>query len=243
MASLVVLAVAGCGGEQGDEVTSSDQALVAQRAESWNHYRHHRHHHHGRPVDPFCWKVCEHKECGDIAGPGHHECDCGDCEAPETCGGGGVPNQCGGGGGGGAGMGGGGTGGGCTPRTASEACGTQNCGTAPDGCGGTVSCGTCGAPLTCIDNQCVASTINVTSATYGLNCGAMLGNATDSLGVACNGLTECTYTIDYRIIGDPVPGCGKDYRAEYTCLGDPTVRSASVGGESGYGSQIVLSCL
>src|SRR5690349_2904086 len=97
MASLVLLGIAGCNGDASDEdVTSVDQSLTAQRAHVWDHHGRRRHHH--EHFDPFCAVACRHKECGEVRGPGyHHECDCGDCDAPETCGGGGVPNQCGGG--------------------------------------------------------------------------------------------------------------------------------------------------
>lgn len=37
----------------------------------------------------------------------------------------------------------------CTPVTKAQACGTSICGTQPDGCGGTISCGTCGANQYC----------------------------------------------------------------------------------------------
>jgi hypothetical protein len=39
--------------------------------------------------------------------------------------------------------------------SAAGACGTQECGTAPNGCGGTVSCGTCPLLLTCQSGACV----------------------------------------------------------------------------------------
>jgi hypothetical protein len=60
--------------------------------------------------------------------------DCGGCgitcNAPQTCGGAGAPNQCG-----------------CTPTTCAAA--GAICGTIPDGCGGSLDCGTCAAPQTC----------------------------------------------------------------------------------------------
>src|SRR5262249_1733600 len=61
---------------------------------------------------------------------------CGPCSAGEVC----ASDTC------------------CTPLTKAEACGVQNCGTADDGCGGTVSCGTCsGATPKCASPclQCV----------------------------------------------------------------------------------------
>lgn len=40
----------------------------------------------------------------------------------------------------------------CTPMTAEEACGIKNCGPAPNGCGGSVSCGEC--DLRCLNGIC-----------------------------------------------------------------------------------------
>jgi len=51
---------------------------------------------------------------------------CGSCIAPDTCGGGGVANVCG-----------------CTPTTCAA---LQACGSVSNGCGGTLSCGSCTAP-------------------------------------------------------------------------------------------------
>src|SRR5262249_37861236 len=61
---------------------------------------------------------------------------CGDCKAPETCGGGGTPSQCGGSGG-------------CVPKTCADL--GVDCGDQPDGCGGLIpgGCGTCTAPAIC----------------------------------------------------------------------------------------------
>jgi hypothetical protein len=76
---------------------------------------------------------------GISCGPAGNGCggalQCGECTAPETCGGGGHSSVCG-------------TGGGpCVPKT----CGGvgYDCGPAGDGCGGSLSCGDCTAPQTC----------------------------------------------------------------------------------------------
>jgi hypothetical protein len=62
------------------------------------------------------------------------------CAGSQTCGGGGNPLTCG-----------------CTPMTKAQACGEwgQVCGNASNGCGGTVSCGTC-AGRCCFDS-CVGA--------------------------------------------------------------------------------------
>lgn len=87
----------------------------------------------------------------------------------------------------------------------------------------------------------IESGVVVTSATYGGNCGASRGNVTSNLAQACNGKRSCDYVIDWRIIGDTKPFCGKDYVAEWRC-GDGPARSASASPEAGYLKSISLRC-
>jgi hypothetical protein len=84
--------------------------------------------------------------------------------------------------------------------------------------------------------------IKVTAGTYGRNCGAPHGNKTDHLAKTCNNKSQCEYTIDYRVIGDPAVGCGKDYRAEWKCGTDSTVHKASASPEAGFRKKVTLSC-
>jgi hypothetical protein len=91
------------------------------------------------------------------------------------------------------------------------------------------------------------STIYVTAATYGGNCGAPYDNALSALIDACNDhVGSCTYAIYYWVLGDPVPGCGKDFSVSWACIpGDGSnVRYllATVPPEAGYGSPVTLSC-
>jgi hypothetical protein len=88
----------------------------------------------------------------------------------------------------------------------------------------------------------IVPTISVTSATYGGNCGAPAGNVTSQLAAACNGRTTCSYTIDYRVLGDPAPGCAKNYVAQWKCGTNPTVRSVTAPAEAGFGSVVTLTC-
>jgi hypothetical protein len=85
-------------------------------------------------------------------------------------------------------------------------------------------------------------TIEIISATYGLNCGASPGNETAHLAEACNGKPECLYRVDYTAIGDPVPGCGKDYVVEWRCAGSRSPRRIRAAPEAGYGAVITLTC-
>lgn len=84
--------------------------------------------------------------------------------------------------------------------------------------------------------------ITVLSATYGLNCGAPLGNQTSTLAAYCNGVNKCSYAIDYRRIGDPAVNCAKTYEVTYVCTGSSTPRSAYVPPEAGFGSVVQLDC-
>lgn len=83
--------------------------------------------------------------------------------------------------------------------------------------------------------------INVISGTYGENCGAEYGNATPHLAEQCDGLRQCSYRINYKIIGDPARGCQKDYIARWRC-GNGPVHTTSASPEAGEGSVITLFC-
>jgi len=83
--------------------------------------------------------------------------------------------------------------------------------------------------------------ILVVSATYGGNCGARPGNVTEALADACTGRRVCEYTIRHQILGDPVPGCPKDFVVRWQC-GDGRPRRAGVPPEAGFGSVVFLSC-
>lgn len=97
--------------------------------------------------------------CGDIDDGCGGTINCGNCTAPETCGGDGTANVCGQGS--------------CTPTTcAAEG---AECGTISDGCSGTLDCGNCTAPETCggggTDNVCGCTP--TTCADEGANCGTI----------------------------------------------------------------------
>jgi hypothetical protein len=86
---------------------------------------------------------CTPQSCADQGfncGPAGDGCgntiQCGNCMAPDTCGGGGKPGQCG--------YPDAGT---CVPKTCAQL--GYNCGTDGDGCGNPISCGTCTPPAIC----------------------------------------------------------------------------------------------
>jgi hypothetical protein len=121
--------------------------------------------------------------CGLLADGCGGMIQCGVCNAPDTCGGGGTAYQCG--------RPGVGADGGllCTPRTCAQI-GAQ-CGLQGDGCGNTIDCGPCGAPMTCGG----AGTLNV--------CG--LPPPTPDAGPACTPRTCQQVGATCGPIGD---GCG-----------------------------------
>jgi hypothetical protein len=87
--------------------------------------------------------------------------------------------------------------------------------------------------------------IAVIAGTYGGNCGAARGNDSWWLNKVCQSQDRCEYVVDYTVIGDPVPGCGKDYVAEWVCLGSggfPFIRRATATPEAGFGKTVTLTC-
>ncbi len=88
--------------------------------------------------------------------------------------------------------------------------------------------------------------ITVISATYGYNCNAaFFNNVGAHLASSCNGKAKCSYVIDLRVIGDPMFGCAKDYRASYKCGQSGSEKTIStVPPEAGWMGQnaITLDC-
>jgi hypothetical protein len=84
--------------------------------------------------------------------------------------------------------------------------------------------------------------IRVVSGTYGGNCGAFYGNATEHVASICNGRPTCEYIVDFRNLGDPATGCSKDFVAEWRCGNSPERASVAASPEAGNGKRIVLRC-
>jgi hypothetical protein len=84
--------------------------------------------------------------------------------------------------------------------------------------------------------------VQVTSATYGPNCGAPRDNVKAQLAAACDGQVRCDYVVDFRILGDPAPGCAKTFVVEWICAVGATTRIHKVDAEAGLGSHVVLAC-
>jgi hypothetical protein len=82
----------------------------------------------------------------------------------------------------------------------------------------------------------------VVDASYGGNCGALWGNATEPLAKACNGLPACDYRVDYRVIGDPAVNCAKDFVAVWRCDQGTELYRTTAPPEAGYGAIIRMGC-
>ncbi len=83
--------------------------------------------------------------------------------------------------------------------------------------------------------------ITVTSATYGASCHQPDGNVTKFLQDACNGQGKCDYVVKYQTLGDPAPGCSKDFSVKWSCSAGPG-GTASAAAEAGFGSKVTLDC-
>ena len=84
--------------------------------------------------------------------------------------------------------------------------------------------------------------IRVLGAVYGRNCRAQFNtNVTDDLARQCQGRDYCIYRIDLRQLGDPSPGCPKDYHARYLCRDGDVEHHAAAAAEAS-GQSVVLDC-
>jgi hypothetical protein len=88
----------------------------------------------------------------------------------------------------------------------------------------------------------VATSLKLVSATYGANCGAKPGNATNSVRKYCNGKESCDYVVDVSSLGDPAGGCAKSFIAEYICEPNGRRQTREIPAEAGLGGRILLTC-
>ena len=155
---------------------------------------------------------------------------CGTCGSPQTCGGGGVAGQCGYP-----------DGGSCAPKS----CASQgiSCGPAGDGCGNTLSCGTCVSPQTCggggVFGQCGypdggGSCQSQTCAAQGISCGPA--------GDGCGNLLSCGSCMSPQTCGGGgVSGqCG--YPDAASCVPTSCTAQSISCGPAGDGCGNLLSC-
>ncbi|WP_158625782.1 hypothetical protein [Corallococcus carmarthensis] len=106
---------------------------------------------------------------------------------------------------------------GCVPYTCQGL--GKNCGPMPDGCGGWLNCGTCGAGVSCADNVCQCEA-TVTCASAGASCGSVqdgcgtaLNCGTCATGATCVGnqcvCTPATCQSLGKNCGTVADGCGE----------------------------------
>lgn len=89
------------------------------------------------------------------------------------------------------------------------------------------------------------SSIKIEEATYGGNCpnGGKLGNATRYAAKACDGRARCNIAISVQEpeLGDPAPGCKKDFSVRLKCNQESSVRRRHVDAEAN-GSTLRVDC-
>lgn len=95
--------------------------------------------------------------------------------------------------------------------------------------------------------------IHVAEATYGASCKSFTpetprtnlvkdGNATAALAAACDAAkVTCAFPVDVIKLGDPAPGCGKDFVANWRCGNDQKVHRFYLSPEAS-GRTALLSC-
>ena len=96
--------------------------------------------------------------------------------------------------------------------------------------------------LACAMSASAAGDLTVLTAWYGQSCGATHGNVTAHVQSRCNGRRSCNYPVEVQTLGDPAPGCQKNFVVLYTCSDVATVRLAQLGAEAS-GRLLELSCL
>jgi hypothetical protein len=84
--------------------------------------------------------------------------------------------------------------------------------------------------------------LDIRSATYGGNCGAPRGNATQDVATSCGGKADCTYSVSVDKLGDPASGCSKNFVVSYLCAPSLSVLEKELAGEAGFGGVLNLSC-
>jgi hypothetical protein len=85
-------------------------------------------------------------------------------------------------------------------------------------------------------------TIHVVGASWGENCGAPKKNATQWVKSACAGRRECDFVFDWRLLGNPVSTCRKQFSIEWTCSENGRVQTAVLPSDPPQNAIVPLSC-
>ena len=95
--------------------------------------------------------------------------------------------------------------------------------------------------------------IHIVAATYGAACqdftppsGApnqvKIGNASEAVAKVCDQKDgRCEFHVDVGQLGDPAPGCGKDFAVGWRCGSAATVHQAAIAPEA-HGQTALLTC-
>ena len=96
-----------------------------------------------------------------------------------------------------------------------------------------------------VSNPAVPECVNlgtslINSATYGGNCGAPIGNVSNTVAgqLKCNFVDSCSIPISNATFGDPAKGCAKSFDIEYKCGGTTFTRHLSPA----EGQTMILDC-
>jgi WSC domain len=98
---------------------------------------------------------------------------------------------------------------------------------------------TCGGVWRNSVYQTYDDNITAVYAEYGSNCG--VDDYVD-LNPACAGKSSCSYVVDYRVIGDPAPGCAKNFAVQWRCGATGAYKYLALPPEAGFGSVANLTC-
>ena len=87
------------------------------------------------------------------------------------------------------------------------------------------------------------SSIRILDANYGRNCRVQMGgtDVVNDIAQACQGRDYCQYFIDVRRLGDPAPGCAKEYAARFVCRDGGSEVWATARAEAN-GQSVTLDC-
>jgi hypothetical protein len=86
-----------------------------------------------------------------------------------------------------------------------------------------------------------AAGINVLTAWYGQSCNTQNGNVSAHVKWRCDGRMSCTYGVDAGQLGDPAPGCAKNFVVLYACQGQVDLRLAQLPAEA-HGRALTFGC-
>ena len=98
---------------------------------------------------------------------------------------------------------------------------------------------TCGGAWLNSIYQTYDDDITAVYAEYGNNCG--VDDFVD-LNPLCAGKLSCSYVVDYRVIGDPAPGCAKNFAVQWRCGKSGPYKYLALPPEAGFGSVANLTC-